>query len=260
MRKLILPLLAVLLRCSPALGAAGFVQQVDSHWFGASGVSESVVFPSNIGAGHLISCAVTWVTTTSTISTFRDGNSTNYAAGDTFTDGTAGTMSLFSLANSSGGANPKTVTVTWGVDPGAGSLTCQEISGVAISSPIDVHAIVATAQVSPGTGANAVTSPSVTPGQNGEYIYAATFDSSTNAITFTAGTTVAYTGTGTNGSWFYSEYFVQSTAAALAGTFTVNITGGHLVTAIVTFKPSGVNLDAGTIIAKKTKKEKKAKV
>jgi hypothetical protein len=114
-----------------------------------------------------------------------------------------------------------------------------EFSGVATSSPVDGAAHKIALQISPGTGTNAITTGNVTPATNGDIIFAAVFDDGGGAGTYSAGTTVAYNGIGTNGSFHYSEYFVQAVAAALSGTFTYNIAFSDVMPAIIAFKPAG---------------------
>ena len=96
--------------------------------------------------------------------------------------------------------------------------------------PVVLLQQVKNAQTAPGTGADAVTSTAITPGVDGAYIFGLAVDSSNTrtAPQFTAGTSpnaftkAAETGTaGVPGELcLESEYFVQTTNASIAATFT----------------------------------------
>lgn len=242
MKKLLL-FLSLLLPLQ-AFGGAAFVQNVDKNWFSGSGTTETVTFVSTPGAGNTIVCYTAWLTTTSNITSVKDGNNTAYTVIDNTTNGTLSQASDYVLANSAGNTGAKSITVTWGADPGSGSLQCHEVSGVATSNVLDVHTI--NIQVNPGTGTNAVTSGNVTPTANGDYLFGASADGNAGTGTWVAGTNVAWTGEGTSGSWYFSEQFVQTTAAAVAATFTNPNAFTQPITVIVALKvpsgPSGSNI------------------
>lgn len=217
-------------------GTAAFVQEKDAHWFGGSGTSEAITFTTNVGAGNLVVIGVGWATTTSTISSVKDSNNAAYTLIDSTSDGTNGTLSTYFLANSAGGANASTITVTWSADPGFGFLLGQEASGVATVSALDVHGI--NTQSVPGTGANAITSGSVTS-TGADFVFGVSFDVQANSTVYSAGTNVAWVGEGTSTAEFFSEQIVQASGAAIAADFTFNAMFDDSITAIAAFKPSG---------------------
>lgn len=233
---LLLILVLTLLYPSLSWGTAAFVQEKDSHWFGGSGVTESITFSTNVGASNLVVVGVGWATTTATISSIKDSNNVSYTLIDSTSDGTNGAHSTYYLANSAGGTGASTITVTWSADPGFGFLVAQEASGVATSSALDVHGI--NVQAAPGTGANAITSGSVSS-SGADFVFGVSFDDSANNTAYSAGTNVSWVGEGPTNTWFYSERIVQTFGASIAADFTFNATFDDTITAIAAFKPSG---------------------
>jgi hypothetical protein len=213
----------------------GFVQKFDTFNNGA-GSPQSFIFPSNIGVGNTIVFKVTW-STAATISSVVDGNSTAYtnfpwASGATTCDsGTANTTRLYYLPNSSGGANPKTITITWSAAPTFVWFTGEEISGVPTTSPIDNADCIQQAVTSTPT------SPSLTPASSGSYLLSFVQDINANGRTYTAGTTPAYTRDGSSGSTTQNEeHFSPSTGVAVTGNWTTSAAVDS-VTSLVILKP-----------------------
>ena len=115
------------------------------------------------------------------------------------------------------------------------SITADEFSGVATTSPLTGTPVIAV-QNSPGTGANVLTSGNTTPGENGALIYGFTQNDGGSTLA-TAGTSSnAFTSATLNAtSASRSEYFIQTTAAAISATFGIAANESH-ITGVMVFK------------------------
>lgn len=200
--------------------APAFVREADCHWFGGSGTSEACAFGANPSAGDAVVVFVGWATPGSTISSVQDAAPTSYsnqawASGAANCNSAGGDTRVYFLPNSAGGANAKTITVTWSADPGFGTISMFEVSGANASAPVDVADCSITATTT------APASPSVAT-STVDFLGAFSFDDNGNGRTWTAGTSPAYTFRGTNGSWFGQESFSQTSSGTVTGNFTTN--------------------------------------
>lgn len=190
----------------------------------------TITFDSNVTAGNVIAGHVGWSSTTATISSIADGLGNTYTPLNNPTTGAFTRAAQFYAENISGGSCTITVTFSGLV---LAVMVAHEISGVATSSALDKNAM--NAQTNPGTGTDAVTSTSVTTTTNGQYIFGAV--SELNEMgTFTQGT--GFTSR-VDQAGYSSEDQVQTSAGAIAATFTAD--AGFLVpnTGIMTFKAAG---------------------
>lgn len=128
------------------------------------------------------------------------------------------------------GANTGTCTVTLASSAGGPSLAAYAIKS---TSGIDVHAI--QGQASPGTGANAVTSGSVTT-TSADLCVGATADWNVGGSTLAAGTGFALQDASATLP-LSDEDLSQAVPGAIAATFTYGGAFGQMVTAIGCFKP-----------------------
>src|SRR5207249_3851909 len=135
----------------------------------------------------------------------------------------------FYKANITGGAETVTATFT-GTAPVA-QLIVHEVSGLDTVAPLDQHKIVSQNNV--GTGTDAVTTaPNVTPTTDGQYIFGATYPSNAAGGPLNAGTGFTIAENVSNNR--SSEYRIQTTATAVAVTFSDTNSFGNHDTAIVT--------------------------
>jgi hypothetical protein len=117
------------------------------------------------------------------------------------------------------------------------SIIIHEISGVNTSTPMDGQKM--NVQNSPGNGANAVTSGSITTTVNGDYVLGFTFNDSSNQADWNAG--AGYTKRQDLQVQSYataSEDAVQTLSGSVAATFTATAaTFGDFITGIMAFRP-----------------------
>jgi len=207
-----------------------FVQKFDVFNNGA-GATQNFVLTSNPTTGNSILVQVTFSNTV-TISSFVNVSSTAYtnqawATGATNCDFNGVLSRFYYLKNLAGGANDKTLTITFSGAPSFVWFTAEEVSGVSTTAPVD--------KVDCGTAVNstAPASPTLTPTNNGSYLLCMIADTNANNRTYTAGTTPAYTRRGSSGSTTQNEEdFVQTTAAAITGNWTTSL-GVNSVTSLV---------------------------
>ena len=194
----------------------------------------SATFANPVGNGHLVAGVASY-SNTCTLGTITDDSAVQATQVDTGTDTTEGQKSTsFYFVNVTDSLRTVTENVT-----GAGctsSVIIDEYSGVATVSPLDQHAV-GTQLSGGGTGANGLTSGSVTTGTAGELIYGVN-STVGGATTITAGTgfTLRQTQTGLQQN-LSSEDKVQAVAGAVAATFTTNNGGASTNTNVMTFKP-----------------------
>lgn len=103
------------------------------------------------------------------------------------------------------------------------------------ASPVD-GTPVANPQSGAGTVANAITSTSTTPTANGDLIWGFSVSIQSTGMLF--GTVPAFTGHLANTNTFYTEALVQTTAAAIAATFTDSSAADFNITFAVALKHS----------------------
>lgn len=209
---------------------AGYVQSSGTTFFGGSGTTESVTL-NGVAAGNLLAITVAWQTTTSTLNTIA-GNSNTYTAVDSSTAN--GAMKTYYVKNCNSGNT--TVTITWSADPGFGFVHVTEVNGMDTTAPLDQHRI---NSQNVGTGANAVTSGSVTTTANGEYIYSSTYNNNAGGGQ-SAGTNFTQTDGSGSGFWAAERLTagsgIQTTAGAIAATYTGTDAFANELTCIMTFK------------------------
>lgn len=214
--------------------AAAFVQS-KSATNDASATTLPVTFTSNVAAGNLIVVAVHWgVTASEALTSVTDGLGNTYteigncrrfdASGG---DGTGFEITMYYAKNIAGGAC--TVTANYPAARSFRRIFVMEGSGLDTAAPLDQST--GQAQAAPGTGANAVTSGSVTTVANGEWIVGTT-TSDTGANTPSGGT--GFTRREAVGFGAIEEQ-VQAVAGSIAATFTFGA-ADRAVTSVATFK------------------------
>jgi hypothetical protein len=190
----------------------------------------SLAFDTNVTAGSVVCGFVFWNPSGVTLNSVGDGTRTFTLLDNPTTVGGGASAAMFYYENHPGGATTVTVTFS-GVITTSMTLIIHEASGCLTSSALDQHII--NPQTAPGTGADAVTSTSVTTTGNGEYC---------------AGFMVERSGGGaiTKGSdpWVQREHLaivgmsedqIQTSAGGIAATFTLG-TSDQTLTGIMTFK------------------------
>ena len=215
-----------------------YVQSASISSDGTTSTTVAVTFGSNVTAGNLIALFVVFNSGANIIDTVADSLGNTYVLADTAVGFAGDSHATYYAKNITGGACTVTVTLTASV--GYRSLVVHEASGLDTTAPLDQHVI--NTQTTPGTGANAVTSGSVTTTTDGQYIFGATHVNNVGAgVTVTPGT--GLTGResidgGADSAPLESEDLIQTSAGAIAATFTQSV-DNNVTTAIMTFKAAG---------------------
>jgi len=204
-----------------------------------SGVTSlPVSFSSNVTVGDVIAVFVAWDSVVATLSSVTDtcgagGGSNTYTLLDNPTTGNASRAMAYAVVGKSGAC-----TVTANIAGGTvnGKIVVHEISGVNTGTPLAGHKI--TAQTTPGTGIDAVSSGNITTTQNGDYIFGASIDEGANGTHFAAGTGYAWHELTRPTGSMMSEDKVQPSAGSVAATFTGDQAGASYLTGIMAFQPA----------------------
>lgn len=171
-----------------------------------------------------------------------DSNSANYIVVDTIWD-FPGISNFCSYYYPSGAGATSITTSNSGGDSSFNALLYDEFSGNNNApSILDGHAIaISTSAGSTLTASSGNTSPA--PITNGDLIYGAIFLSHGNTLVTTAGSGFTLEVNNPNSSQAASEFQVQTTAAAVAATFSVSgsQSGWTYVTAVMAFMPLQVD-------------------
>jgi unsaturated rhamnogalacturonyl hydrolase len=183
---------------------------------GTASTTSVVVTLSGVGAGHLLTCSITYGNPGGTTLVVSDNinGSWSVAGSVHFSTGISQTTALFYFANSKAGST--TITGKPGSAGVYGAMDCQEWSGVATSSPLDQFA------EQDGTAANP-SSGSVTTTAAGELI----LGDLENGYSPSAGSGFSLINTDTSpgtGSGLNTEYRIQASAGSVAATWTLSAT------------------------------------
>jgi hypothetical protein len=192
-------------------------------------------FANAVTASDVIAVLCAWTGTTQTLTRVSDTQGNAYTIVDNPTSGSYGRAAMaYAVAGVSG---PDTVTCTFSSASMGKSVVAHEIGGVNAAVPLDGHKM--TVRLSPGTGANAISSGAITTTVNGDYLLGFTFNSSSNQADWNAGTgftrrqdlrVASYT--------VASEDAIQSAAGAAAATFTATAGAvGEFITGILALRP-----------------------
>ncbi len=202
-------------------GTPGLRQAFTPVFNNGAGATQNFVFGSNPTAADTIAVLIVW-SNTATISSFVNASSTAYvnqawASGSTACNFSGMFAQFYYLKNLAGGANDKTLTVTFSSAPAFVWFMAEEVSNVSTTAPIDkIDCGTAVATTAPA-------SPSLTPTNNNSFLLSMVADVNANNRTYTAGTTPAYTRDGSSGTVSLNEeHFVQTTAAAITGNWTTS--------------------------------------
>lgn len=194
----------------------------------------TAAFDSDVTAGNLIDVVCGWTSPGDEApGTCTDGLSNAYTEITNCRIRDAGngqSMGAFYAKNITGGAC--TVSVDF---PGSASnthLTITEWSGGDTTAPLDQS----TGQVQSGT--SAPSSSAVTPGANGELIVSSMQDVSVGSVTITPESSAIENLGGTDGTC--SQYEVQTTAASIAGDFSLGASRDTLCI-VRTYKVAGAS-------------------
>lgn len=176
--------------------ASETIAYVQSRTVTGSGSSISLAYTSNNTAGNFLALRYAGAPSSVTISNCSDTRGNTWTPIPNATGGTGGYQAMRYAKNVLAGSNTVTCTLTGAAT--ASALDIFEYSGVDRTSPLDQSKL--TQQVDPGTGANAVSSGSVTTTADGELILGATLQ---------VGSTVYQASTdfsGTQGPiWYYKD-------------------------------------------------------
>ncbi len=247
--KRVVIILGFLLLASPAFTAPAFVQACKGSWISGTTYSASCTY----SAHHLVYADVVVVSTS-------PGNSEN----PTISDGTNTYTPIDSLAYSTGAlevnalnfyvkdssAGSFTITVT--LDDSSiltASVGLKEYSGTDLSAPLDVHSNFK--QVTNiGTGADAITTDSVTTTANGELLIGSIFSSRGGVVNYTAGTGYTTRDTYTSSAGIGEDQIETTAGTVHFATATQDYSDALTDTfaAIATFKAAGSGLATPTFV------------
>src|SRR6266478_1297801 len=197
--------------------------------------SASAKFPSNVTANDAIAVFCVWESLSQTLNSVTDTQGNIFTIVNNPTTGRYGRAAMaYAIARSTGG---DTVSCNLSTASMGKSIIIHEISGVNASTPLDGQKL--NVQNSPGGGANAVTSGSITTTVNGDYVLGFTFNDSSNQADWNAG--AGYTKRQDLQVQSYataSEDAVQTLSGSVAATFTATAaTFGDFITGIMAFRP-----------------------
>jgi hypothetical protein len=215
-RRLAIVLILLLGLAPPAGAAVAFVQSVGFRDL-ANSTTVARTFGGAVTAGNTIGVYVAWTSDTVNLVSVTDNVGNTYTLVQNPTTAANFRAAGAYARNVTGGS--VTITATFDDLNNDKRLLAHEISGVSTVSPVDCSR--ATAQVLPGTGADAISSGSCTTQYPGDYIFGTTSNK-------TGATQVPGTGftQRLDAATFESEDLVQSSPAAIAATFTSAVFGG----------------------------------
>jgi hypothetical protein len=205
----------------------------------AGATSVAKAFAAAVTAGSLLVCIVnSGGSFAATPVTDSNGNTWHQVGTTNGPNADSQIMAMFYAWNANAGAT--TVTVHW-VSTGNDTFSILEFSGILASSdPLDVQNTLKTG--STATGANAITSNSVTPGTANGLAIAAMSDTSGTAPTTTAGTgwTDGDNQPGINAATASVdvEFKVLSGTPATSATWTISVAAHNYQALIAVFKPA----------------------
>lgn len=234
MRRLIV-LLGIILSCASRVDAAATLKQVVGTCQSGGASSCNITPGVAITAGDGLVAIAGLGSSSATLSSVTATGHT-FTVLDNFSVASGSSIGSAYECNAAGGT--PTITITASAST-AVDVVIYEVQGNATSACIDGHT--GQGQTSPGTGANGITSTTVTPTNNGVFFMGGTMSQCCTPPTVTAGTSVAWTNTQTvndTQTQLTTEEFAQATAAALAATFTQSA-NVRATTLIVGIAPSG---------------------
>lgn len=210
----------------------------------------AITFGAPVGTGNTVVGQISYADDGATITSIIDDKGNHYTSYDVTQDTGDGTVaSQFILGNITGG--PTVITLILSNVVQFLVILADEYSGVAASAdPRDGH--VGNYQATPGTGADALTSTSITTTTNGDLIYGSTCLGSGQNGPLTAGTGYTKRRDTTSDPFVAitaSEDQVQGAAGSIAATFTQPNAGGT-ITFITAIKPlaGAATLPPGTTL------------
>lgn len=245
MKKLLLAL--AILAPASAWAAPTKVQCVTGSW--SSGTTFTTSITATTG-NFLVGYVWQFATAAVSVNSWADGANGNYTQIDTdsFVSGTTYAATDFYKANITGGA--LTVTATFSASPTtgfAGAVLC-EFTGVSANPPLDVHNV--QTQTTPGTGSNALTSPSVTTTVNGDLVIGIFMSGTSGSPGYTAGSSPnsfsALNTCAANSDC--NEYLVQTSAGAIAATATQTNATDSFLSFVAAFKAQPLGAQPGSLM------------
>lgn len=211
-----------------------FVQKAIFNGSSTTSTTFAVTLGSSVKAGNLLAVSMLWATgAESDFVSIADNLGNTYTLVD-HTVANGDPARTYYAKNILGGSC--TITVTLNTARGFETIMVHEISGCSTTSPLDQHVL--NSQSGPSTATDAVTTTNVTTTHDGEYIYGSVFLHNNFADTYTAGT--GYTrenlavGDATHGA-AADEFKIQTTAGAIAATFTRTASTGDTTTFLMAF-------------------------
>ncbi len=206
-------------------GGMQSIAHVQSRATTGSGTSAVLSYTSDNTVGNLLALRLK-APAGITISTVTDTRGNTWTAIPSATGGTQGYQALRYAANCAAGSN--TVTVALSGSAASFELDIVEYSGADQVTPLTQSKFAE--QADPGTGANAITTGSITTANDGELILGgAMYAGATGGATVTSGTGYTLRQNATGHSPVEDK--ILATAGSTAATFTTNVVGGGVTLA-----------------------------
>lgn len=223
--------LAPLIRPVLLHAATAWVQDDVNGTFDASG---TVILGSNVTVNNALGVFIVWSDVTRSLTGVTDTRSSTYTLLNNPTTGAFQRAAWAYTVLGSSGAN--TIAASFS---GTGNMTIimlvHEVSGIDTGTPVGANQSAIQEQTTPGTGTDGCTSGSITTARNGCYIMGVLTDEGW-ASTITTGTGYT-TRANSSGDGVYSESQVQSSAGAIAATFTTSNGSNQHMTGVLAFQP-----------------------
>ena len=211
-----------------------YVQSASANDHYATG-SASARLAASVTANDAIAVFCAWTGVSPPLVSVTDTQGNTYTVVDSPTSGSYGRAAMaYAIARASAA---DTVSCNFSTAAIGKSIIVHEISGVNPSAPLDGHKMAV--RTNPGTGANAVTSTTMTTTTSGDYVVGFTFNASSNGADWNAGTGYVRRQDLRTASYpTASEDRVQPTAGSIAATLTATASAfGEFITGVMAFRP-----------------------
>lgn len=231
MQLLAAVLVALVLGVTSHAVAAPVVVQNKSAFTGGASSTPAVTMDSGLSAGNLYLLGVFIIGSTTTNLSSVSGCGETWTVVTTL-HGTTDSLGVAYAPNGTGGCSTITATLSAGNNA---SLFAYEVSGIATSTPAEGSAPFCNETVAPGSGTDAIVTPSITTATAGDFIWGMFIADAAGLTAGTGYTNIDLTGGGNTAG---AEYLIQSAAGAITATATGTAGSNHYPGCILAFKAS----------------------
>jgi hypothetical protein len=228
--------------CTQTPVAATHVQGIAGSYGGTIGTPITLSLSAPAAAGDAIMGMIGYGLSGGPPSSITDDKSNTYTITVTASDSGGSDRGMAIFENHAVTSTPQTLTFTFPANgPYNARAAIDEYSNVGV---LDKSA--AGSQTNPGTGANAISSGSVTTTAKGDLIYGATEDyivSGTEIVTAGTGFTLQQLAAAQGNMTVATESAIQGENGAISATFTTNIGSAVYLSGVMTFKPKNFSVN-----------------